>query len=277
MRIYTRSGDLAFKTFTFPDGQPHFKLETYVKEFDEVTIETAIKTCHDLVMVALASSVLRSFGYQSIQLDIRYLLSARMDRAISWAEPFTLDVVARIINSCGFSRVRILDVHSEVATRLIRNSENLLPHSIVRQVFHTIGSYCIAIAPDKGAAKRVYELANPFSTIVHCLKERNMATGQLSNFVVLDKSMVTGNECLIIDDICDGGNTFVGLSKELQKAGAKKVFLFVSHGIFSKGTALDGIDRIFTTDSYFTGYAADGEQTIGRYPTVIPISMKDLK
>jgi ribose-phosphate pyrophosphokinase len=270
MRIYTKAGDLAFSTFTFPDGQPHFKLETYEREFSSVTVEMALKSPSELFTLAMAVGVLRANGYSEVCLDIRYLLGARMDRAISVSEPFTLELVARFINSLGLSRVRILDVHSEVATRLIRNSENVLPHSIVRQVYQTlIKSNLLTVCPDKGARDRVDNLAR--SETVYCEKERDLETGKLSGFKVLDSSTVADHECLIIDDICDGGGTFVGLAKELRKVGAKKIYLYVTHGIFSKGAPLEWIDHIYTTNSYHEDY-------VGKYPgvTFIPISMKEL-
>lgn len=270
MRIYTTAGDLAFKSFTFPDGQPHFKLETYEVEFSGVVIETAIKSPSDLFMVVMAASVLRASGYYSVSLDIRYLMAARMDRAISSDEPFTLELVARTLNSCGFSKVRILDAHSPVATKLIRNSVNVLPHAVVNQVLSTLYPGAVVV-PDKGAIDRIYELFKRFPyppEIVYCSKKRDMTTGALSGFKVA--SLCMGREVLIIDDICDGGGTFVGLAKELRAAGATRVHLYVTHGIFSKGIPLSGIDQIFTTDSYIDPYWAT------RGAVVIPISMKEL-
>ena len=47
---------------------------------------------------------------------------------------------------------------------------------------------------------------------------------------------------LIVDDIIDGGRTFIELSKELVRKGIDKsqINLYVTHGIFSKGfTELD--------------------------------------
>lgn len=272
MRIYTPAGDLAFKSFTFPDGQPHFKLETYEVEFRDVVIETAIKSPSDLFMVVMAASVLRASGYYSVSLDIRYLMAARMDRAISSGEPFTLELVARTLNSCGFSKVRILDAHSQVATKLIRNSTNVLPFNVVNQVISTLHPG-VVVVPDKGAIDRMYELFKRFPyppEIVYCSKKRDMDTGALSGFKVEDPSLCQGREVLIIDDICDGGGTFVGLAAELRKAGATKVHLYITHGIFSKGVPLAGIDQIFTTDSYIDPYWAT------RGAVVIPISMKEL-
>src|SRR4051812_36607647 len=114
MRIYTRGGDLSFRTFTFPDRQPHFKLETYDVEFDDGTIGLALKSPADVFLCGLVVDVLRASGYSRIHVDVRYLLAARMDRVVSPSEPCTLLSVSRIINSWGASRVRLLDVPSEV-------------------------------------------------------------------------------------------------------------------------------------------------------------------
>ena len=54
-----------------------------------------------------------------------------------------------------------------------------------------------------------------------------------------------------MDDICDGGGTFLGLADELRKRNAGPLHLAISHGIFSKGTEVlrQKFDRLFTTDS----------------------------
>ena len=273
MRIYTKSGDLAFKLSTFPDGQPHFKLETYERDFHAATIEMGIKSPSDLFQISLVVDVLKQHGYGEVNLDIRYLMGARMDRAIDAFQPHTLQVVARQINSLGFAKVRILDVHSEVATRLIRNSSNVLPYKVVQQVMATLGDVD-AVCPDKGADQRVYLLlgdgtAFPGTWIHHCFKKRDMQTGALSGFTV-PREGLKGRDLLIIDDICDGGGTFVGLAKELRAGGARSVNLFVTHGIFSKGLPLEGIDVVYTTDSY-------QPDTYGFEKIVcIPISMKEM-
>ena len=278
MRIYTKSGDLALRTFNFPDGQPHLVLETYDIDFREITVEVALKSSVDLFNLLLVSSVLRTHGYSQVNLNCRYLLGARMDRAIDSTQPFTLEVVARLINSCGFSKVRILDVHSDVALRLIRNSDNIRPLRCAQQAITASGATVI-VAPDKGGAHRAQMVwgAGQNGTIIYCTKERDPQTGALSGFRVHDyEPEKDGTSCIIVDDICDGGNTFVGLAKELRKAGAKKVFLYVTHSIFSKGIPLEGIDHIYTTDSFIHREMLSFPDKQKREVTIISISMKDL-
>ncbi len=250
MRIYTKSGDLPFKTFTFPDGQPHFSLDLKEHENWEATIETAIRSPYDLILLLLAKDVLDMNGYIT-SLDIRYLLGGRMDRSIDHLQPNTLRVICRTLLGAGFRRIRVLDPHSQVSLKFL-GAEKVLPRKAVEKVLSTYDVWGTQIIiPDKGATERVRSLIGErrwFSS--QCEKVRDPATGALSWFKVLDGHNLLGRTCLILDDICDGGGTFVGLAKVLKEAGAKEVHLFVTHGIFSKGLPLKGIDKVYTTDSY---------------------------
>ena len=85
--------------------------------------------------------------------------------------------------------------------------------------------------------------------MVECMKERDVKTGQLTNFKVFSENL-HNKICFIIYDICDGGGTFIGTATALKKLGAKKIVLVVSHGIFSRGCTLENVDEIYTTNSY---------------------------
>ena len=107
------------------------------------------------------------------------------------------------------------------------------------------------VSPDGGALKKIHKVAQFVGAkqVAECMKVRDVRTGQLSGFRTLETDF-NGETCLIADDICDGGGTFTGLAALLKSKGAGKVALAVSHGIFSKGFDLAGIDRIYCTDSF---------------------------
>ncbi|MEL6720431.1 MAG: phosphoribosyltransferase family protein [Bacteroidota bacterium] len=79
----------------------------------------------------------------------------------------------------------------------------------------------------------------------------NIKTGQLSDFQVYANDLNAKN-CLIVDDICDGGRTFIGLAEALKHKGANRLYLAVSHGIFSYGfeELNNHFEHIFTTDAF---------------------------
>lgn len=86
--------------------------------------------------------------------------------------------------------------------------------------------------------------------IYNCEKVRNPLTGKFEGFTVpeIDRSIPT----IIIDDICDGGGTFIGIAKELNMP-KELMGLYVTHGIFSRGfdELCSFFGKIITTNSYY--------------------------
>jgi ribose-phosphate pyrophosphokinase len=273
MKIYSRSGPVAYKAFTFSDGQPHVEIQAYNIEDGHVWIEAPIRSGQELLEILVAKDALDSLGVLT-SLNIRYLLGARMDRRIARCQPFTLQVISRLINGAGFKKIRVLDPHSEAGVALL-DAEPMYPVHAASCVLGHYNHYdTVVVAPDAGAEARVERLltmspVGPPFTMVRCKKTRETTTGKLSGFTVLDKSAVQGRRCLIMDDLCDGGGTFVGLAEKLHEAGALSVALFVTHGIFSRGTKLEGIDTVYTTDSY----KAVTDYQRGPGPIVIRVDM----
>jgi ribose-phosphate pyrophosphokinase len=125
-------------------------------------------------------------------------------------------------------------------------------HAFIREVVGIIGSDALLISPDGGALKKIYKVSEALNgmEVVECSKSRDVKTGRLSGFKVYADDL-QGRSCILVDDICDGGGTFIGLAKELKAKNAGALYLAVSHGVFSKGTDLltEVFDHIFTTDS----------------------------
>jgi len=112
-----------------------------------------------------------------------------------------------------------------------------------------INNKFILISPDQGSLKKIYKLAEQIGykgDIITCSKDRDN-DGKLTRTVVpltkdYDFSEHNYNhtkDYIIIDDICDGGATFINIAKELKNKFNKdtqpKIYLIVTHGIFSQG------------------------------------------
>lgn len=245
---------IGYTPFIFPDGQRHITLEADVN-YSEVTITTSLCSADDLFDLLLVNDILRH-NHNGVHLQIDYLTGARMDRRINDRQPATLEVVASIINTAQFKSVRVLDPHSSASLDFIARSEP--PIYAMTEFLTALKDFrvddTVIIQPDKGAEERVREMTRGLGfNIVTCSKERDQATGKLSGFKVDSPISVRGMRCLIVDDICDGGGTFVDLAKVLRAAGAIEVSLFVTHGIFSKGMIAlwkGGIDNIYYSGSF---------------------------
>lgn len=244
--------EIQFESFTFAGGEPHLKINPHFETCKGVNITHRINSFNDVGILCLAVDALKRMQVEIYDLYIPYFPAARQDRVMIKGEPLSVKVYADIINSLGFKKIVIFDAHSEVTPAVLNNCEVVANHKFIAQVIAAIGSESILISPDGGALKKIYKLSEYLGGIevVECSKSRNIKTGKLSGFKVYADDL-TGRNCLIVDDICDGGGTFIGLAEELKNKNAGKLYLAVSHGIFSKGfdELSRSFEKIFTTNS----------------------------
>ena len=167
-------------------------------------------------------------------------------------EPLSVKVYADIINMLGFRKVIVFDPHSDVTPAVLDNCEVIPNHRFIELITKKITSPVLLVSPDAGALKKIYKVSEFLGgvEVVECGKRRDVRTGNLAGFTVHADDL-GGKDCLIVDDICDGGGTFIGLANVLKSKNAGKLYLAVSHGIFSRGfDELEAcFETIFTTDS----------------------------
>jgi ribose-phosphate pyrophosphokinase len=258
--LSAKHSSIQYAQHQFSDGQPHLKIDTTTLIHSQAcVIYTRLAQPSDLLLLLYAANALRYAGIERIAVAVSYLMAARMDRVMTYGEPFSLKVIASILNAAQFSRILVFDPHSTVSLAVLDNAfaidnakfvGDALVHYLDTQKEVTINQCCL-VAPDAGALKKVYATAAKFNNmqVVTCSKQRNPEDGTLSGFKVFADNL-NGMHCIITDDICDGGGTFIGIATELKKLGAEKVVLVVSHGIFSKGYQLLNVDAVYTTNSF---------------------------
>ena len=88
--------------------------------------------------------------------------------------------------------------------------------------------------------------------IITATKVRDLKTGNIlrTEIPVLDQH--NNLKYVIVDDICDGGRTFIELAKVIKDSRpTAKIYLVVTHGIFSVGFdfLVQYFDGIYTTNS----------------------------
>ena len=171
-------------------------------------------------------------------------------------EVFTLKWFANFINWLNFERVVVLDPHSNVATALIDNVLVVQPDELIQKAIDAIGENDLLLCyPDEGAAKRYSELLE--AEYIFGIKHRNWRTGKIERLELTTPERVAGRTVLIVDDICSRGGTFTHTATALKAAGAKAIYLYVTHcedTIFKGSVLTDGmVSRVFTTNSIFRG------------------------
>lgn len=251
-RPFSNEAEIVFQSFTFSGGEPHIKIESGFDVLQNVTITHRVNSFNDLGLICVTVDALKRMGVKVINLFIPYFPAARQDRVMIPGEPLSVKVYADILNSLGLNKVMVFDAHSEVTPALVNDCEVIPNYTFIQKVLKEIGSDAKLISPDGGALKKIYKVSEFLGgvEVVECSKSRDVKTGKLSGFKVYADDL-EGMNCLIVDDICDGGGTFIGLAEELKKKNAGKLYLAVSHGIFNKGfESLTVFEKIFTTNSF---------------------------
>lgn len=235
-------------TTIFPDNTSQvWKLpEQILNETNYAHITWEFSHEGEFMQLAQLKHLLVQYNFKAT-LRLPYLPYGRQDKEVSNEATFALRTFAKLLNGLHFDEVIIHDPHSVIALKLIHNSSAAYP---MGQVYRVIEENNIDVLcyPDKGAVSK-YSKIYEYHDHIYGEKVRDQLTGNITSYELFGDP--SGQNVLILDDICDGGATFKLLAKDLLAKGAKSVLLFVSHGIFSKGvrTLLDsGISRVFTSE-----------------------------
>ena len=241
----------------FPDGTPAFKAPTPKGHSVHITWHYE----NDSELFALMC--LRDhYADREVFLDMPYIPHARMDRVKNKEDIFTLKTFCSVINSLNFSKVYVLDAHSNVSVALLNNVTNNFPYepignsicSVQQNLARTRGHF-LMFYPDEGAMKR-YSTNLPYK-YAFGIKKRNWETGKIEGLDVAGcVDEIKDKVILIVDDICSRGGTFYHSAKKLKELGAKAVYLYITHceNTIFEGELLtsDLIEKVYTTNSIFT-------------------------
>ncbi len=234
----------------FSDGSSNLKIvDPGIKDPTDIAIHVHSKgmeadKCLWEIM-KLVDAVDRKYPrIQNKELQLDYLPHARADRVFEDGNCLPLDIFFYTIGNLGwFNRLILTDPHSDY----YKNFEHLFDEIEVIHQHHLVPDWLIEsgdvlVSPDKGSVAKVkklqQDLDSGFCKSTHvCIanKTRDVSTGKIVDTTLTSTTDLKGKVCWIIDDICDGGGTFIPLAEKLKQNGAVKVNLFVSHGIFSKG------------------------------------------
>lgn len=259
--VYPEKSEISYKISKFPDGQQTIDLKNLDTPLIDkvVVIKSRLNSFRDLELIVCAKQALDNLDATSVRLYVPYFLGARSDRQFQpGGSNYLKQVICPIINAQKFSNVTVMDPHSDVLEACIEKYKKISNFSIVKYALSDLvtdgQNYKIGlISPDAGALKKIYDVAKHFAieNVTVASKIRNVITGEIIRTEVPTMDLSEIEHFLIIDDICDGGRTFIELAKEVRKQTDKPIYLVVTHGIFSNGfeELKKHINGIFCTNS----------------------------
>ena len=224
------------KSFQFSGGECHVSIDG-IEVTDLTEVVAYLYSSDDVMRLLMLVDAIRQENAQThIDLVIPYFPYARQDRVCNKGEAFSAKVMAGLINALDCQSVTVLDPHSKVVTDHLKKCHVVTQVDLVRGALAEFikTRQLILVSPDKGAAEKTRAVADAFGfDVITCSKVRDPKSGQITHSEV--HGDVRGKDLIILDDICDGGRTFTELAKVLKDHESGDLYLYVTHGIFSKG------------------------------------------
>ena len=251
------NSDISYKVSKYPDGQQSITIQPF-DSTQKVQLSSRMNSFRDVELIICANQALKEMGAEKIELYVPYFIGARSDRKFGEGQTnYLKNVICPIINSQGFSKVIVLDPHSDVLEACLNNFTKLNNFRLVQyalsNITHNIDSNIGIVSPDAGAMKKIFDVAKEFgiTNVTTASKVRDMVTGNIIRTELPTMDLRDIDHLIVIDDICDGGRTFIELAKAVKEITDIPLHLIVTHGIFSAGyEELEKyFESIWTTDS----------------------------
>ncbi|XOV77817.1 MAG: ribose-phosphate pyrophosphokinase [Aestuariibacter sp.] len=253
-RLYTKLGHASVGRFS--DGEISVEIHENVRGADVFIIQsTCAPTNDNLMELIVMIDALRRASSGRITAVIPYFGYARQDRRVRSARvPITAKVVADFLSNVGVDRVLTIDLHAEQIQGFfdvpVDNAFGtpILLEDMRKREFHNP----VVVSPDIGGVVRARAVAKLMNDIDLAIIDKRRPKANVSQVMHIIGD-VKDRDCIIVDDMIDTGGTLAKAADALKAHGARKVYAYATHAIFS-GNAPENlqnsvIDEIIVTDS----------------------------
>lgn len=238
----------------FSDGEVRVKIEENVRGKDVFLVQSTCPPVNDnLVELLVILDALRRASAHRATAVIPYFGYARQDRKDQPRVPITAKLVANILVGAGADRILTLDLH---AGQIQGFFDIPLDHLYAINVFYDFFKKkklndLVVVSPDVGAVKQARAYAKKFQAGLAVVDKRRNSPDSTEVMHILGE--VKGKNVIMVDDMIATGSSLVEAAKALKKAGAKKIFAAITHGVLSgdaiKKVKNSNIDSLVITDS----------------------------
>ena len=228
----------------FADMEIFVEILENVRGEDVFIIQSTSYPANDNLMELLVTiDALKRGSARRITAVIPYFGYARQDRKTGPRTPITAKLVANLITNAGADRVLTLDLHAgQIQGFFDIPTDNLYSSPIfIRDIKKKFkGEKITFISPDVGGITRAREIAAQLKSEIAIIDKRRGEPGKSEVMNIIGD--IKNKTCIIIDDIVDSAGTLCNAAKSIKKKGAKSIYAYISHGVFS-GEAIAKISK----------------------------------
>lgn len=226
----------------FANGEIFCEIEKNVRGADVFVIQTLSAPVNDNLMELLVMiDALKRASAASITTVVPHYGYSRQDRKANPRTPISAKLVADMLTAAGASRVITMDLHAgQIQGFFNIPFDNIFASPVILDYIrdNISSKNLVMVSPDAGGVERVRWYAKRLQTDIAMIDKRRTGPNVAKAMNIVGE--VEGKDVIIIDDIIDTAGTLVEAAKALKAKGAKGIYAFATHGIFSDPAA----DRI---------------------------------
>ena len=228
----------------FSDGEVTVEINQNVRTRDVFVVQsTCAPTNENLMELLIMVDALKRASAERISAVIPYFGYARQDRRPrSTRVPITAKVVANMLQAVGVNRVLTMDLHADqiqgffdIPVDNIYASPVLLG-DLRRMQYPDL----LVVSPDVGGVVRARAMAKQLNCDLAIIDKRRPHANVSEVMHVIGE--IEGRNCVIMDDMIDTAGTLVKAAEVLKQRGARHVYAYCTHAIFS-GPAIERISQ----------------------------------
>ena len=243
------------KVGRFSDGEVDVEIEQNVRARDIFVVQpTCTPTNENLMELCIMVDALKRASARRVTAVIPYYGYARQDRRPrSTRVPISAKVVANMLEAVGVERLLTMDLHADQIQGFFNIPVDNIYASPVLLSDLQSKRYddLVVVSPDVGGVVRARALAKQAGCDLAIIDKRRPKANVSEVMHVIGE--IEGRNCVIMDDMIDTAGTLVKAADVLKERGARKVFAYCTHAVFS-GPAIERIegsklDEVVVTDT----------------------------
>ena len=254
----------------FADKEVYVEVHENVRGEDVFILQSTSYPANDNLMeLLIIADALRRSSARRITAVLPYFGYARQDRKSAPRTPISAKLVSNLITEAGANRVLTLDLHAaQIQGFFDIPTDNLTAAPVmVRDIKDNYDvKNVMIVSPDVGGVVRARNVASRIGANLAIVDKRRPRAGVSEVMNIIGD--VSGQTCILIDDIVDSGGTLVNAAEALLKAGAKEVSAYITHGVLSEGAAeriaASKLKELVVTDSILETEATKSAANIRR-------------
>ena len=226
----------------FSDSEVAVEIEQNVRARDVFVVQsTCTPTNENLMELCIMVDALKRASARRITAVIPYFGYARQDRRPrSTRVPISAKVVANMLEAVGVERLLTMDLHADQIQGFFNIPVDNIYASPVLLSDLQSKQYedLVVVSPDIGGVVRARALAKQLNCDLAIIDKRRPKANVSEVMNVIGET--EGRNCVIKDDMIDTAGTLVKAADVLKARGAKSVYAYCTHAVFS-GPAIERI------------------------------------